>query len=295
MSQKRPVETIDGVLALATSCLRAGGIDTPRLDAELLLGHLLGKSRTRLAIDTDQSVRSNVIDDFAALITRRLSGEPIAYLTGHREFMGHDFRVGPGVLVPRPETELLVERTLAMIDHLWTAGPVRVLDLCTGSGAIALSLALATNPDRVHLTGSDLSPAALRYARINRTSLGLAGRVHLVQGDLLDWTGSPWDLIVTNPPYLRPDQINGNDEIAAEPRLALDGGTNGVELIERILERAVAVAAPRFGMIIELDPDHANAVRALAAARFPTADVIIVSDLTGRDRFIAIERQETAP
>lgn len=295
MSQRRPVETIGGALAFGTSRLRSGGFSTPRLDAELLLGHLLGKSRTQLAIDANRPIESNAIEALDALVTRRLTGEPVAYLTGHREFMGHDFQVGPGVLVPRPETELLVERAIGMIDRLWPNGSVRALDLCTGSGAIALSLALATSSDRLLLTGSDISPDALQYARRNRSTLGLANRVELVEGDLLDWTNGPWDLIVTNPPYLRPGQIDGNAEIAAEPRLALDGGNRGIELIERILDQAVGVAATRFGMIVELDPDHADAVRALATAHFPTADVIIVPDLTGRARFVSIERQETAP
>ena len=109
------------------------------------------------------------------------------------------------------------------------------------------------------------------------------------------WTDGPWDLILTNPPYLRPDQIDGNPEISAEPRLALDGGTDGIELIEEILDQAVTRVAPRFGMILELDPDHADAVRALASAHFPGASVIIIPDLTGRDRFVSIEREECAP
>jgi release factor glutamine methyltransferase len=309
MYPERSAETIGGALTLATSRLRAGDIPTPRLDAELILGHLLGKSRTRLAIDAGNRVDIEMLAALDRLLSRRLSGEPVAYLIGHREFMGHDFQVGPGVLVPRPETELLVERAIETIKRLWPGGHVLALDLCTGSGAIALSLALAiddkTVPERnaalhpnlgqMRITGSDISIEALRYARANRASLGLQNRVDLVQGDLLDWTGGPWDLILSNPPYLRPDQIDGNLEITSEPRLALDGGENGIELIARILDRAATVAAPRFAMFVELDPDHAHAVRAMAAAHFPDADVIIVPDLTGRDRFLSIEREECAP
>jgi len=308
MSPERPVETIAGALLLATSRLRNGELASPRLDAEVLLGHLLGKSRTRLAIDASDPIDMETRTAFDHLVSKRLGGEPVAYLIGLREFMGHTFQVGPGVLVPRPETELLVERAVEMIERRWPDEPVHVLDLCTGSGAIALSLAgeidrpaaregtvtAHGHQSRVHITGSDISADALHYARSNRERLGLHDRVELVQGDLLTWTAGPWDLILTNPPYLRPDQIDGNMEISAEPRIALDGGENGVELIERILEQAAVVAAPRFGMIIELDPDHAHAVWAMAAARFPSADVIIVPDLSGRDRFVSIEREESA-
>lgn len=306
MTTKRPAETTGGALASATSRLRAAEIPTPRLDAELLLGHVLGKSRTRLAIDANDPIDTSTLADFDLLLTRRIAGEPVAYLIGHREFMGQVVRVGPGVLVPRPETELLVVRAIAMIESLWPDEDLRVLDLCTGSGAIALSLAqeiddhaarggFSGNNSRIHITASDISSEALDYARMNRESFGLRERVDLVQGDLLTWTAGPWDLIVSNPPYLRPDQIDGNAEIAVEPRLALDGGENGVELIARILDQAANVAAPRFGMIVELDPDHAHAVQTMAAARFPTADVIIVPDLTGRHRFLSIERKECAP
>lgn len=304
MNSNRPVVTIGGAIAIATGQLRSAGLPSPRLDAEVLLGFLLGLSRTRLAIDADTPITPEVLARFDDLVERRLEGQPVAYLTETREFMGHEFAVGPGVLVPRPETELLVELGIEMLERLWPAGTVNVLDLCTGSGAIALSLALAIaeneGPEALHydrgrilVTGSDISTEALDYARRNRSSLGLANLVVLVQGDLLSWTDGPWDLILTNPPYLRPDQIDGNSEIASEPRLALDGGENGVELIERILDQAVGVVAPRFGMIIELDPDHADAVRSLAAARFPGAHVIIRADLTGRNRFVSIERKES--
>lgn len=286
---ERPVETIGGAISAVTAVLRQASSPSPRLDAELLLGYLLDKSRTRLAIDANEPISDEIRSGLAALVTQRLTGQPVAYLIGRREFMGHDFTVGPGVLVPRPETELLVERAKAMIDRHWPAGPVRVLDLCTGSGAIALSLAVLTEPERIHITASDISSEALHYAQINRSNLGLTDRVSLTQGDLLRWTRGPWDLILTNPPYLRPDQIDDNPEIGAEPRLALDGGRNGIETIERILQEARIVAAPRFGMLLELDPDHAESVRAMAVRYFPRASIDIIADLTGRARFLSIE------
>ncbi len=291
MPSNSAVTTIGGALSSAAAVLRAAGSPSPRLDAELLLGHLLGKSRTQLAIASNDPVAPATGIALEPLLARRIAGEPVAYLTGHREFMGHEFSVGPGVLVPRPETELLVERAASMIDDRWPAGRVRVLDLCTGSGAIACSLALLVD-DRVSITGSDISPDALHYAHLNRKHLGLEHRVALVRGDLLTWTSGPWDVILSNPPYLRPDQIDDNREIAAEPRLALDGGKDGIELIERILVQATGIVAARFGMLIELDPDNAGLARDLAAGHFPEAIIQIVPDLTGRDRFLSIERNE---
>lgn len=281
---------IGAALAAATVDLRAHGIASPRLDAELLLGHILHKSRTRLAIESNQPISPEELTAFRELLELRRIGRPVAYLIGHREFLGHDFVVGPGVLVPRPETELLVEHAMEMIDRLWPDRAVRVLDLCTGSGAIACSLALSTDPARVHITASDISVEALAYARINARNLGLENRVTLVRGDLLTWTRGPWDLIVSNPPYLRPDQIDGNQEIAAEPRLALDGGNQGIEIIASILEQTPGIVSNRFGMLIELDPDHASLARDLAMRHLPDAHSSIRTDLAGRDRYLVIDR-----
>lgn len=293
METKRSDRSIGRALSNFTSELRAAGIETARLDAELLLGHVTGKNRTRLAIDKDQELTDLQQLEVMMLMSRRVQGESVAYLIGKREFMGHDFAVGPGVLVPRPETELLVELAAVAIDRLWPIGPVRVLDLCTGSGAIALSLALMTPPIQVSIYGSDISPEALAYAKKNRATLGLDDRVELIEGDLLTWTDGPWDMIVSNPPYLTPAQVDSNPDLTAEPRLALDGGKDGLELIERILEQAASRVPPRFAMIIEIDPDQADAAHALALAQFPSASVIIVPDLTGRARFVSIERQES--
>lgn len=284
--------SIGRVLSSFTAALRAAGIDSARLDAELLVGHITGKSRTRLAIDADHQLTNVQQFKALALLSRRIQGESVAYITGHREFMGLDFAVGPGVLVPRPETELMVERAAAILERRWPARVVRVLDLCTGSGAIALSLATSSSPDRISITASDISAVALRYARENRHALELEDRVELVEGDLLSWTDGPWEMILSNPPYLTPEQVDGNPNLAAEPRLALDGGAGGLELIERILQQATSRVAPNFVIMIEIDPDQADAVCALARERFPDADVIIVPDLTGRARFVSIERQE---
>ncbi len=293
MAAQRSERSIGRALSTATAQLRDAGIETARLDAEVLLGHLTGKNRTRLAIDTDQELMHNQQAGFQHLLFRRIAGESIAYLVGMREFMGHEFAVGPGVLVPRPETELMVERAVSSIARFWGGKRIRALDLCTGSGAIALSLALLTDEALVAITGSDISADALAFARKNRETLGLIGRVDLVKGDLLSWTDGPWDMILTNPPYLTPEQVDDNRDLATEPRLALDGGADGLELIANIIDQATSRVARRFAMMIEIDPDQADAVHTLATEDFATADVIIVPDLTGRARFVSIERQES--
>lgn len=285
--------TIGRAVSLITAELRTAGVESAGLDAQILLGHVTGKSRTRLAIDNDQELTYQQQLDVERLLTRRLAGESIAYITGKREFMGYEFAVGPGVLVPRPETELMVERAVETLSRMWPSQPVRVLDLCTGSGVIGLSLALLTDSNWVTLVGSDVSEAALSYARKNRTTLGLEERVELVEGDLLNWTDGPWDMILTNPPYLCSEQIDVNFDLMAEPRLALDGGAGGLALIEQILDQAVTRVSQRFAMTIEIDPDQADAAHALAVSRFTGANVIIMPDLTGRARFVNIERQET--
>lgn len=292
MACERPERTIGPALLAATKALRHAGLETPRLDAEVLLGSVLGKTRTQLAIAPTALLTNNQLADFERALQRRLRGEPVAYITGTREFMGYEFAVGTGVLVPRPETELLVEHAVRMIDRRWRGESVRVLDLCTGSGAIALSLALLTDPKRVSITGSDLSEDALVFARRNRQTLALEDRVEFVAGDLLIWTAGPWDVILTNPPYLTPAQVDGNPDLAAEPRLALDGGLGGFVLIEQILDQAVSRVSQKFAMLIELDPGQADAVLSLASTHFPGAQVTIVPDLSGRARFVSIEREE---
>lgn len=292
MAAQRSERSIGRALSIATLELRDAGIETARLDAELLLGYLTGKNRTRLAVDNDHELTDIQLAELQQLVVRRIDGTSIAYLIGMREFMGHEFAVGPGVLVPRPETELMVERAVSSIPRLWDTEHIRVLDLCTGSGAIALSLALLTDNALVSITGSDVSADALTFARKNRETFGLDGRVDLVEGDLLSWTDGPWDMILTNPPYLTPEQVDGNPDLATEPRLALDGGAGGLELITRILDQATSRVARRFAMMIEIDPDQADAVRLFSIDHFATADVIIVPDLSGRARFVSIERQE---
>jgi release factor glutamine methyltransferase len=266
----------------------AAGIESARLDTEVLLRHALGLDRTRLFMRLREPVDEEATARFRALVDRRLAGEPVAYLTGEREFMGLPFAVGPGVLVPRPETELLVEWAAG-----WLAGKIQAttIDVGTGSGAIVLALA-ATLAD-AHgglLIGCDRSAGALEYANRNRANLNLESRVLLVRGDLLTWLGAPVDLILANLPYLTPEQFSSNSDLGAEPRLALVSGEDGLGAIRRLLADAGRVLAPGGALALELDPSQAQTITGLAAAALPDARVSVNKDLAGRDRFVIAER-----
>jgi release factor glutamine methyltransferase len=265
--------------------------DTPALDAEVLMRHLLGWNRTAYLIN-----RTDVLDDeisqlFRALIERRKRREPVAYLIGNREFMGLDFLVGPGALVPRPETELLVEWAVT-----WLTGKRDqvAIDVGTGSGAIAVSLALVAPPGSLgRLVAVDPSSEALQWAQRNAVTLAPNAAIEFVRGSLLDEINATIDLVLANLPYLTPAQTDGNPDLAAEPRSALVSGEDGLDLIRELLADLPRVLAPDGAAILELDPDQAETVAALARAIFPDAQVAIVPDLSNRSRFVTIERSSS--
>lgn len=251
----------------------------PRLEVRMLLEHVLDKPRAwLLAHDTD-ALAPEVAAAYEALALRRLAGEPMAYLLGHREFMGHRFRVTPDVLIPRPDTEVLVETALECIAGV--TGPM-VLDLGTGSGAIAVSIALARRDARV--MASDVSAAALAVAAANAWELTAA--VRFVEGS---WygavpVGEGFDLIVSNPPYVASDDPHlDQGDLRFEPRRALTDGAGGLEDLARIVEGAGAHLKPGGSLWMEHGWDQAEQVRGmLRQAGF--ADVHSRQDLAGIER-----------
>jgi release factor glutamine methyltransferase len=259
---------------------------TPRLDAELLVGHVLDLSRTQLLARPDQSFTAGQSQDLQQLVKRRVSGEPIAYLTGRKEFMQLTLAVGPGALVPRPETELLVEWAMALLREQMTDHRRLVIDVGTGTGAIALSLALALSDPNVRVVASDVSADALFWATVNREQCGLTSRVHLVQGDLVSWLGTPATLILANLPYLRPDQATGNWEIGREPDVALVSGDDGLEAIRRLLADAGRVLAADGAIGLEIDPSQAASVVKLMEDSVPGLQPRVLRDLAGQERFV---------
>lgn len=264
--------------------LEQAGDETARLDAEVLLRHLLSIDRATLYARLPDPAPPDTVERYRDLIARRAAGEPVAYITGHREFMGLDFLVDRRVLIPRPETEYLVEWALAWLRD--RGGDRLVVDVGTGSGAIAVSLAAHADDPALRVVGSDRSLDALRVAAINRDRLA-PGRVALVAGDLLSWCRPGIDLVLANLPYLRPDQAHAG--IAWEPAVALYAGETGFGLYEQLLPQVAQRLRPRGAVGCEIDPSQRAIAIATARSHFPTARITVRPDLAGLDRYLIIE------
>ncbi len=279
--------TVRGAVRWAVPVLAQAGCDTPRLDAELLLGHVLGATRTALQVRSDEALVPEAARRFTALVRQRAGRVPLAYLTGVRPFYDLSLRVAPGVLVPRPETELLVDEVLA-----WCRGqggrPLRIADVGTGSGAIAVTL--AAHLERATVVASDLSAEALAVAARNVASQGLVGRISLVRCDLLSALRGPFDVIVANLPYVPSGRLASlMPEVRDhEPRLALDGGPTGLDVIARLLPQAAERLAWPGLVALEIDETHGEQAECLARGQWPGAEVRRVADLAGLDRLVCV-------
>jgi release factor glutamine methyltransferase len=253
--------------------------DMPRLDAELLLAFATARPRSSIHAFPERLVGPDEAAHFAALVARRARGEPLAYITGEREFFSLALEVGPAVLVPRPETELLVELAL---ERCTAVSRARVLDLGTGSGAIAL--AIKRSRADADVTGSDTSAAALVVARHNAAQLGIA--VRFIESRWFDRLAAErFDLIVSNPPYLRSAEVAG--PLTHEPRLALDGGPDGLDAYRAILAAAPRHLEPSGLLLLEHGYDQREALAALALA-FGWRVSSRHDDLAGRPRVLTL-------
>lgn len=255
---------------------------TPRLEAEVLLSYVLHLSRTALLTHPEHRLTPDQISDYQSLVRSRASGYPLPYLTGHIEFYGLTFDVTPEVLIPRPETETLVDLALAR-------QPASVVDVGTGSGCIAVSLAV--HLPEATVTAIEISPAALAVAQRNAERHGVTGRMRLMVGDVLNPRPSRVDLIVSNPPYIPTGKCASLPASVRdyEPRLALDGGVEGLEIIQQLLAQAPAVLRPGGGLLVEIGADQGKAVSHLAQTLFPQAAVRVHPDLAGRDRVLEVQ------
>lgn len=280
-------QRLSAALQWGIRLLAAHGVDSPRLDAELLLAHVLGVERPWLLIHGETELAPGELDAYSALIRRALDDEPVAYLLGERPFYDISLHVTPDVLIPRPESEHLLEQALA-----WEGAPrpgLRIIDVGTGSGALAIVLARHLPQARIHAV--DLSPEALAVAQQNAHRLGVAGAIRFQQSDLLTAASGPWDLVVANLPYVDPLELPALQASVRrwEPRLALDGGPGGTAIIERLIDQLTdALGRPSLALL-ECDPRQAARLAERAGRALPKARVQVVQDLAGWDRIVRIE------
>jgi release factor glutamine methyltransferase len=272
--------------------LRAATIgDTPDLDAQALLTHVLRESRATILAYPERRLAARQVVTFTRLIERRLASEPVAYLVGRREFMGLDFAVDQRALIPRPETELLVEAALADLQSRFADGAsaVSVADIGTGSGAIALALA-RFEPRATPIYALDISPAALELARENARQLDVVERVTFVRSDLLDALPQRVDLLLANLPYVaRRDRAELMTDVRRyEPETALYGGDDGLALLRRFFEQAPRHVNPNATLGVEFGYNQRHAVEALVEKAFPDGRTLIGADYAGWDRFALI-------
>jgi release factor glutamine methyltransferase len=344
--------TVGDIVQKSAAYLRDKGADSPRLDAELLLAHVLGTDRLKLYLNWDRQLSESEIGEMRALLARRgQEREPVSRIIGQREFYGRPFRVGKAAFVPRPETEGLVDRAVEFLRN-WTPPmhspgepppkkepppeekpPVasdtpeeisqdtasetdeekpslpkeprrpaarmaptapdapRVIDIGTGSGCIAISIAL--EQPRAEVYATDVSEDALRVARDNASAFGAAGRVRFHRGDLFAGLDGPFQIVVSNPPYVASSEVEGLDpEVAAhDPRSALDGGASGVEVYRLLIEEAPGRMAPGALLVLEIGEDQGAAVADLLRQSGKFEDVKVSKDLAGRERYVQAVRE----
>ena len=275
--------TLKQALNRARGLLVAHNIEEAHLECQLLLRQALGISRVQLYLDLDRELGSEEEENFWRLIERRLSGEPIAYIMGRGEFYGLDFYVEPGVFIPRPESELLVEKAVELAQHHTVSS---LAEIGTGCGAIAVSLALNLPQARVYAT--DISASALKVARFNCQKHGVADRVCLLHGDMLHPLPEPVDLIIANLPYVGEKELPQIGSAGFEPLLALNGGRDGLEKIHQLCQQAGDRLCPQGSLLVEMGQGQAGAVTSLLHRLFPSAKIEVVPDLGGIDRVVSL-------
>jgi release factor glutamine methyltransferase len=281
---------INALVADARRRFRAAGItpDEAALDARLLAQHVLSWDAARLMTHGDEPASPEFQRDFEALVARRCAREPLAYITGTREFWNLAIEVTPAVLVPRPETELLIE---AALEHFDRGQAVRALDVCTGSGCVAVGL--GREFPRATIVASDVSPAALEVAQRNVVRHGLSGRVRSACSDLLADIAGPFDLIVANPPYVPAvDAKSLQPEVREfEPAAALFAGNDGMQVIRRLVKQAPGALAPDGLFIFEFGAGQDDAVKAILCAEKSLALVEVKRDLQDIPRAAVVRRR----
>jgi release factor glutamine methyltransferase len=277
-----------------TGHFTTSGIESARLDAEVLLGHAVGHDRMWVYLNFDEPLAPGPLAIFRELVKKRADRIPVAYLTGAREFYSLPFRVTPDVLIPRPDTEDLVKATLTRLTAPADDSAVRVVDVGTGSGAIAIALAKEWEPRVIEVTATDISREALAVARENAADLDVEDVVTFREGDLLDAVepGTTFHAVVSNPPYIPSADLDGlQPEVAKhEPRLALDGGEDGFDVIRRLVAQAGEFVESGGLLAMEVGIGQAETVSALIADTGAFGECEIVRDLGDVERVVLATR-----
>ncbi len=248
-----------------------------------LLRYILGISPVHLYLDLNRQLSPEREEAFWHLIERRLTGEPTAYITGHREFYGLDFRVDPRVLIPRPESELLVEMAIKVAEKQTIS---RIAEIGTGCGAIAVSLAL--NLPQAEIYATDISTSALEVALLNCRKHEVTDRIRLLHGNMLEPLPEPVDLIVANLPYVEERDLLSASPLNFEPYLALNGGTDGLNIIRQLCCQVNGSLRPGGCLLMEIGSGQATAVTDFLRYLFPSAKIDVESDLSGIDRVVSL-------
>ncbi len=295
--------TVEELLRAGTERLRASGSESARLDAEVLLGHAIGADRTVIAAHPEAPVGTGAAARYEQDLVRREQGEPVAYIRGFKEFYGLALATDARALIPRPETERLVELAEAEVMARLTSAPrppgsppLRAIDVGTGGGTIAVALAVSLRRrgvgGDVEIVATDESPDALDLARENAVGHSVADRVLFLEADLLPpVVARPWDVLLANLPYVRTDAIDGLAIAASfEPRRALDGGEDGLVVIGRLLDRLPEAIVEEGTALLEIGADQADGMAMLVGAKLPGWTCKVELDLAGHPRVARLER-----
>ena len=270
-------------LNISGELLMKSGSPDSRLEAEILLRHVLKIDRATMFSNLENILDSKQENDIAELVQRRLANEPLSYITGTREFYSLDFQITSAVLIPRQETETLVDEVIKIAKE----NPLKIVDVGTGSGAIAI--ALAVNLPLAKIIATDISVDALHVAESNTKMNDVFSRINLKQGNLLDVLDEKVDVIVSNPPYIPSNQIEHlQPEVKKEPHIALDGGSDGLEYIRKLIGNCSEKLNNNGHIFIEIDPSQSEEVLEIADTHFPDARTAIIKDLSQNNRVLSI-------
>lgn len=289
MTKQSEIWTIGSILKWTEQYFNDKGVESSRLDAEVLLSRVLGKERIYLYVHFDQPLQQAELSRFREMIKKRVQRIPVAYILGEKEFMGMDFLVSPAVLIPRPDTEILVEN---VIERLKNAGNVNIVDIGTGSGAIAVSiLAKCSNVSGVAV---DISSKALAVAKENATKHNVDMRLEFIKSDVYgNLPDRQFDAIISNPPYIPDEDIAGLEpEVKHEPHGALAGGKDGLDFYRRLIQEGIKFLKPDGFMAFEVGIDQAEDVADLGRQTGVFHHFEIIKDYGNIDRVVIMKKQE---